>query len=68
MSQEKAQAVHDYIDDYYHKGWIHEPSSQFGNPILITLKMYGKLHMVVDYQTLNAWTVPEKHPLPCIDD
>ena len=24
--------------------------------------------MAVDYQTLNAWTVPEKHLLPCIDD
>ena len=56
------------IDDYLCKGWIHESSSYSGHPVLIIHKKDGKLHMSVDYQTLNAKNMPNRHHLPHIDD
>ena len=56
------------MDDYLSKGWIRPSTSSFGHPILIIRKKDGKLRMAVDYRTLNSRTVPDRHPLPRIDD
>lgn len=68
MSREEEQAVRDNIDAYLAKGWIRPSTSRFGHPILIIRKKDGKLRMAVDYRTLNARTIPDRHPLPRIDD
>ena len=42
--------------------------SSYEHPILIIRKKDGKLCMEVDYRTLNARTIPDRHPLPHIDE
>ena len=68
MSHKEEQAVRDNIDTYLAKGWIRPSTSRFGHPILIIRKKDGKLRIAVDYHTLNARTIPDRHPLPRIDD
>ena len=40
---------------------------RFGIPSSLH-KKNGKWHMAVDYQTLNAWIVPNRHSFPYIND
>jgi hypothetical protein len=48
------------------KGFIHPSSSPWGCPAIF-VKKDGTLRMRVDYRPLNAVTIKNKYPLPCID-
>jgi hypothetical protein len=49
------------------KGYIHPSSSPWGCPTLFVKKKDQSLRLCVDYQSLNAVTVKNEYPLPCID-
>jgi hypothetical protein len=49
------------------KGYIHPSSSPWGFPALFVKKKDQSLRLCVDYQPLNAVTIKNKYPLPCID-
>jgi hypothetical protein len=49
------------------KGYIHPSSSPWGYPALFVKKKDQSLRLCVDYQPLNAVTIKNKYPLPCID-
>jgi hypothetical protein len=49
------------------KGCIHPSSSPWGCPALFVKKKDQSLRLCVDYRPLNAFTVKNKYPLPCID-
>jgi hypothetical protein len=42
-------------------------SSPWGCPVLFVQKKDKSLRLCVDYRPLNAVTVKNKYPLPCID-
>ena len=48
-------------------GFIHPSSSPWGCPAIFVKKKDGTLWMCVDYRPLNAVTIKNKYPLPCID-
>ena len=60
--------MHDNVDLYLKHGWIRPSHSSYGYLIFIIHKKDGKLRMAVDYRTLNARTIPDRHPLPHIDE
>jgi hypothetical protein len=55
------------LQDLQDKGFIHSSSSPWGCPTLFVSKKDKDLHLYVDYQQLNAITIKNKYPLPCID-
>jgi hypothetical protein len=49
------------------KGYIHPSISPWGCSTLFVEKKDKELHLCVDYRPLNAVTIKNKYPLPCID-
>jgi hypothetical protein len=49
------------------KGYIRPSTSPWGCSALFVEKKDKELHLCVDYRPLNAVTIKNKYPLPCID-
>jgi hypothetical protein len=49
------------------KGYIHPSTSPWGCSSLFVEKKDKELHLCVDYRPLNAVTIKNKYPLPCVD-
>ena len=55
------------LQDLLDKGLIQPCSSSWGCPALFVKKKDKSLRMCVDYRPLNAMTIKNKYPLPCIN-
>jgi hypothetical protein len=55
------------LKDLLDKGYIYPSSSPWGCPALFVMKNDKELCLCVDYRLLNAVTIKNKYPLPCID-
>jgi hypothetical protein len=53
--------------DLLEKGLIRLSASPWGCPAIFVKKKDKSLCMCVDYRSLNAVTIKNKYPLPCID-
>ncbi|XP_067334566.1 uncharacterized protein [Channa argus] len=60
--------VKEYIEDLLAKGWIVKSKSPYSAPVVCVRKKDGTLRLCVDYRLLNQHTVPDRHPLPRIQD
>ncbi|XP_073668811.1 retrovirus-related Pol polyprotein from transposon 17.6 isoform X2 [Paramisgurnus dabryanus] len=60
--------VKDYIQDLLIKGWIVKSKSAYSAPVVCVRKKDGTLRLCIDYRLLNQKTVPDRHPLPRIQD
>ncbi len=60
--------VKGYIQELLVKGWIVKSKSPYAAPVVCVRKKDGKLRLCVDYRLLNKKTVPDRHPLPRIQD
>jgi hypothetical protein len=49
-------------------GLVQQSFSPFGAPVLFVKKKTGELRMCIDYRALNKVTIPNRYPLPRIDD
>lgn len=56
------------IMDLLDKGFIRPSKSPFGAPIVFVKKKDGGLRMCIDYRALNKITIPNRAPLPRIDE
>jgi hypothetical protein len=68
MAPVEHEEVKKTIDKLLAKGYIHHSFSPWAFPVLLVEKKDGAKRMCVDYQDLNAVTIKNKHPLPCIED
>ena len=66
MSTSKASEVE--MGEYIQQGFIRPSISPWASPILLVKKKDGSMQMCVDYRGLNAVTIKNKYPLPCIDE
>jgi hypothetical protein len=55
------------LNELMDKGFIHPSSSSWGCPALVVKKKDQSLRLCVDYRPLNAVTIKNKYPLPCIN-
>ncbi len=60
--------VKGYIQELLVKGWIVKSKLPYAAPVVCVRKKDGKLRLCVDYRLLNKKTVPDRHPLPRIQD
>jgi hypothetical protein len=55
------------LQELLDKGFIRPSTSPWGCPALFVKKKDESLRLCVDYRPLNAVTIQNKYPLPCID-
>jgi hypothetical protein len=67
MPPKELAELKNQLQELLDKGYILLSSSPWGSPTLFVKKKYGSLRMCVDYRPLNAVTIKNKYPLPCID-
>ncbi|KAI3359935.1 hypothetical protein L3Q82_014286 [Scortum barcoo] len=60
--------VKEYIEDLLAKGWIVKSKSPYSAPVVCVRKKDGTLRLCIDYRLLNQRMVPDRHPLPRIQD
>ena len=58
----------EYIKENMDKGYIRPSQSRYSSPFFFVGKKDGKLRPVVDYRRLNSLTVPDRYPLPLIQE
>jgi hypothetical protein len=68
MSPAETAEVRKQVSELLAKGCIRPSDSPYGSPLLFVAKKDGSLRMVYDYRALNAITIPNRWPLPRIDD
>ena len=68
MSPSELAKVHQQLDWYLSKGWVHLSMLPCGAPILFVYKKDGGLGIYIDYQALNKQTKLDHYPLLWMDD
>lgn len=62
------QEVKEYIQDLLNRGWITPSRSSYASPVVCVRKKDGTLRLCCDYRELNKRSVPDRHPIPRIQD
>ena len=57
-----------HVEDLLNKQWITNSHSEYSSPVVAVRKKDGTLRLCCDYRKLNAKTIPDRHPLPRIQD
>ena len=57
-----------YIEDLLNKKWIVHSSASNSSPVVFVRKKDGSIKMCCDYRKINATTIPDRHPLPRIQN
>ncbi|XP_040928717.2 uncharacterized protein LOC121202576 [Betta splendens] len=60
--------VKEYIQELIVNGWIVKSQSPYAAPVICVRKKDRSLRLCIDYRLLNNKTVPDRHPLPRIQD
>lgn len=62
------QEVKEYLQDLINRGWITKYKSPYFSHIVSVRKKYGCIRLCCDYRELNRKSVPDRHPIPTIQD
>ena len=57
-----------YLEDLLNRGWITKSQSSYASPVVCVRKKDGGLRLCVNYRELNRETVPDRHPIPRIQE
>ena len=60
--------VKSHISNLLANGWIRESNSPYSSPMVCVRKKCGGLRLCIDFRKLNLKTIPDKHPIPRIQD
>ena len=62
------QELKHYVKDLLNKQWITNSHSEYSSPVVAERKKDGTLRLCCDYRKLNAKPIPDRHPLPHMQD
>ena len=68
LTFQEQEKLDEYIKENLEKGYIRPSKSQYTSPFFFVGKKDGKLRPVVDYRKLNSFMVPDRFPLPLIQE
>ena len=57
-----------YIEDLLNKQWFIHSHSEYSFPVVAVRKKDGTIHLCCNYRKLNQKTIPDRHPLPRIQN
>eukprot|EP00794_Sanderia_malayensis_P004193 gene4193-4752_t len=57
-----------YIEDLLNRGFIKQSSSPYSSSVVCVRKKDNSLRLCIDYRQLNSKTVPDRHPLPRVQE
>ena len=60
--------VKDYLADLIQRQWVKRSNSPYASGMVCVRKKDGSLRLCIDYRELNKKTVPDKQPIPRIQD
>lgn len=60
--------VKEYVQNLLDRGWINKSVSANSSPVVCVRKKDQSLRLCVDFRALNRKTIPDRHPLPRIQD
>lgn len=60
--------VKGYIEDLLKQGFIRKSTSPFSSSVVCVHKRDGGMILCIDYRELNKKTVPDRHPIPHIQE
>lgn len=60
--------VKNHIQDLLKKGFIRKSTSPYASPVVCVRKRDGSLRLCIDYRGLNKKTIPDRHPIPRIQE
>ena len=64
MSKDELQLLREYIEEMIATGKIRPGKGHAGSPVFFVKERTGKMHLVVDYRSLNAITIKDKYLIP----
>jgi hypothetical protein len=67
MARNEMAELKTQLHELLNKGYIQPSCSPWGCPAIFVLKKDKTQRLCVDYRPLNAVTVKNKYPLPCIN-
>lgn len=62
------QEVKTHLQDLLNRGWIQKSCSSYSSPVVCVRKKDGSLRLCIDYRLLNGKTLPDRHPIPRIQE
>jgi len=69
LSEEELQTLREWLKEMERTGKIRRSTSPAGSPILFVPKPHGRgLRLYVDYRALNKVTIPNRYPLPLMQE
>ncbi len=68
MTDAKRRILDDQLDELIFQGVIERSESPWASPIVIVTKKGGTYRLCGDFRALNAVTVADRYPMPCIDE
>ena len=68
QTEEELEATHKFIKESLAKGYITDSKSPYATALFYCKKKSGQLRPIMDYRTLNKWTVRDNYPLPLISN
>lgn len=62
------EEVKNHIQDLLNKGFIRKSTSPYAAAVVCVRKRDGSLRLCIDYRGLNKKTIPDRHPIPRIQE